>query len=90
MKALRVAALSCCALVLLAPAFPQTPVKSDSILSYSQTADGVDFRTSRGVLSVHFCGEAMLHVVFWTEGATEHPKPWIAQTNWPPVPFTVT
>lgn len=90
MKALRVAALSCCALVLLAPAFPQIPVKSDSILSYSQTADGVDFRTSRGVLSVHFCGEAMLHVVFWTEGATEHPKPWIAQTNWPPVPFTVT
>jgi len=90
MIAHRVAALCGCVLILAASLCGQTPVKSDSILSYLRTAEGIDFQTRRGVLSVHFCGEAMVHVVFWLAEAVQYPRPWIAETDWPPVSFTVT
>jgi len=90
MIAHRVAALCGCVLILAASLCGQTPVKSDSILSYSRTSEGIDFQTRRGVLSVHFCGEAMVHVVFWLPEAVQYPRPWIAETDWPPVSFAVT
>jgi hypothetical protein len=33
----------------------QTPVKSDSVISYWRTADGVDFHLQHGTLNVRLC-----------------------------------
>ena len=68
----------------------QTPVKSDSIVSYSRTADGVDFRLSTARCSVRLCTDSMVHVVFRATQGVNHPQPWIAKTNWPPVAFHLT
>ena len=76
-------------LVAALPMFGQTPVKSDSILSYSRIADGVDFQTRRGVLSVRFSSEAMIHVLFRPGNGSQHPQPWITRNDWPPVRFTL-
>ena len=89
MNALRAAALSCCFLIVTLPILGQTPVKSDSLVSYSHTADGVEFRTQHGTLRVRLCSESMAQVVFRPPGAAEHARPWIAQTKWPSVEFTV-
>jgi alpha-D-xyloside xylohydrolase len=90
MNPLRAAALLCCFPLAALPLFAQTPVKSDSIVSYTHTKDGVDARTQRGTLSLRFCSDTMVHVVFRAPGASQHPQPWIAKTDWPAVTFTLT
>jgi len=67
----------------------QTPVKSDSVVSYSRGADGVEIRTQRGLLSLRLCTESMAHVVFRAPNSNSHPQPWIVKTTWPGVSFTV-
>ena len=67
----------------------QTPVKSDSIVSYSRSADGVDFHLQHGTLKVRLCTDSMVHVTFRTANSEDHPQPWIAKTNWAPVAFQV-
>ena len=67
----------------------QTPVKSDSVISYSRTADGVDLRLLHGTLNVRLCTDSMAHVTFRTGAAVDHPQPWIAKTSWAPVVFQV-
>ncbi|HZM11314.1 MAG TPA: glycoside hydrolase family 31 protein [Candidatus Limnocylindrales bacterium] len=68
----------------------QTPVKSDSIVSNSRIADGVEFRLHHGTLRVQFCSDSLAHVTFRAASSAEHPQPWIVKTEWPAVPFTVT
>ncbi len=68
----------------------QTPIKSDAIVSVYPSANGVEFRTQRGTLRVQVCTESMLHVTFQVAAHATHPQPWIVQTDWPPIPFTVT
>ncbi|HEY4899221.1 MAG TPA: glycoside hydrolase family 31 protein [Terriglobales bacterium] len=68
----------------------QTPVKSDSIISYARSSDEVDFRTHRGTLKVRLCSDSLVHVTFRaTNAASDHPQPWIAKTEWLPVAFQV-
>src|SRR5664279_2945702 len=67
----------------------QTPVKSDSIVSNSRIADGVEFRLHHGTLRVQFCSDSLAHVTFRAASSAEHPQPWIVKTEWPAVPFTV-
>lgn len=68
----------------------QTPVKSDTIVSYERVAAGADFRTQRGTLRVRICTDSLVHVVFRPPNSAEHPQPWISQTNWPAVSFTMS
>ncbi len=68
----------------------QTPVKSDAIVFAHPNAGGVEFRTQRGTLHVQICTESMVHLVFEAGTHPSHPQPWIVQTEWPPVAFTVT
>ena len=72
------------------PAQGQNPVKSDAIVGFQTTASGVDFKTERGTLRVLVCTDSMVHVVFEVGEHAKHPQPWIVQTDWPLVPFTVT
>ena len=65
----------------------QTPVKSDSIVSYSRIADGIEFQLHHGILKVRFCTDSMVHVTFHTGTRVEHPQPWIAKNEWPSVAF---
>ncbi|MGA9564314.1 MAG: TIM-barrel domain-containing protein [Candidatus Korobacteraceae bacterium] len=88
MNALRAVALSC-SLITALPLLAQTPVKSDSIISYVRTTDGVELQTHRGTLQVRLCTASMIHVVFRISNSAQHPQPWIARTNWPPVEFNV-
>ena len=88
--ALRQTLLLACCLAVTLRAGSQTPVKSDSIVSYHESASGVDFKTEQGTLHVWLRTDAMVHVVFDTAAANAQPQPWIAQTEWPQVPFTVT
>jgi alpha-D-xyloside xylohydrolase len=67
----------------------QTPVKSDSVVSYKRAADGVDLQTQHGTLQIHVCTESTVHVVFRLPKSEEHPKPWIAKTSWPTVAFSL-
>src|ERR1035438_7424239 len=67
----------------------QTPVKSDSIDSYSRAADGVEFHLHHGTLRVRFCTDSMVHITFRVANSAEHPQPWIAKTDWNPVAFQV-
>jgi alpha-D-xyloside xylohydrolase len=67
----------------------QTPVKSDSVISYWRTADGVDFHLQHGTLNVRLCTDSMVHVTYRTGDAADHPQPWIAKTSWPRVAFQV-
>src|ERR1035441_10142612 len=67
----------------------QTPVKSDSVISYWRTADGVDFHPQHGTLNVRLCTDSMVHVTYRTGDAADHPQPWIAKTSWPRVAFQV-
>jgi alpha-D-xyloside xylohydrolase len=89
MNARRAIFLSCALLLCVVPFTGQTPVKSDSIVSYKRTADGVDLQTQHGTLQIRVCTEAMVHVVFRPPKAEDHPKPWIAKTVWPAVAFTL-
>jgi alpha-D-xyloside xylohydrolase len=68
----------------------QTAVKSDSIVSYHRDVAGVDFKTQHGLLRVQLCTDSLLHVTFVTGELKSHPQPWIVQTDWAPVAFTVT
>jgi alpha-D-xyloside xylohydrolase len=72
------------------PLTAQTPVKSDSIVSYARTADGVDLQTQHGTLQIQICTDAMVHIVFRPPRSEEHPKPWIAKPSWQAVAFTLT
>jgi alpha-D-xyloside xylohydrolase len=72
------------------PALGQAPVKSDAIVFAHPSASGVEFRTQRGTLHVQICTDSMVHVVFEAEARSAHPQPWIVQTEWPRVAFTVT
>ena len=81
--------LSCAVLFCVPSLTGQTPVKSDSIVSYQRTADGVDLQTQHGTLQIHVCTESMVHVVFRPPNTEEHPKPWIAKINWPAVAFAL-
>ena len=63
MNALRAVALSWL-LISTLPLLAQKPVRSDSIISYVRTADGVDLQTHRGTLQVRLCTESMVHMVF--------------------------
>ena len=83
------------ALLLFAPLLTgQTPVKSDSVLSYKRTADGASVRTQHGLLELALCGDSVVHITY-TPTPSEaslvffNPKPWIAKTTWPAVPFTL-
>jgi alpha-D-xyloside xylohydrolase len=67
----------------------QTPVKSDSIASYSRFTDGIEFRTRKGTLKVRLCTDSLVHVTFHTANGVDHPQPWIAKTNWSPIAFQV-
>src|ERR1035441_6894615 len=67
----------------------QTPVKSDSIVSYSRIADGVDFQLHHGTLKLRLCTDSAVHITFRASNAADHPQPWIAQANRPPVEFHV-
>lgn len=69
--------------------YGQTPVKSDSVVSYSRSPDGVDLDTQHGRLSIRLCTESMVHIVFRPPNAAVHPQPWIVRTNWTSVAFTV-
>ena len=85
-------ALSLIALVVLGATMltAQTAVKSDSIVSYHRDVAGVDFKTKHGLLRVRLCTDSLLHVTFVTGDLKSRPQPWILQTDWPPVAFTVT
>ncbi|HEY4931983.1 MAG TPA: glycoside hydrolase family 31 protein [Terriglobales bacterium] len=67
----------------------QTPVKSDSIVSYSRSADGVELHLQHGTLTLRFCTDGMVHVNFHAGTTVDHPQPWIAKTNWAAVAFQV-
>ncbi len=67
----------------------QTPVKFDSIVSYSRSADGVEFRLHHGALNVRLCTDSLVHVMFRAADGVDHPKPWIVETSWPSVAFQV-
>src|SRR5208283_1606842 len=67
----------------------QTPVKSDSIVSYSRTAEGAEFRLQHGSLVVRLCTDSLMHVTFRATGTATHPQPWIIKTEWPAVAFTI-
>jgi len=67
----------------------QTPVKSDSIVSYSRTAEGAEFRLQHGSLVVRLCTDSLVHVTFRATGTATHPQPWIIKTEWPAVAFTI-
>jgi alpha-D-xyloside xylohydrolase len=71
------------------PLTGQTPVKSDSVVSYTRTADGVNLQTQLGTLQLQLCTDMMVHVVFRPPNAEEHPKPWISKAAWPAVAFTL-
>jgi alpha-D-xyloside xylohydrolase len=71
------------------PAPAQTPVKSDSILSYQATAAGVSFITQRGLLSVRVVTDSTIRVVFESGRVGPHPQPWIVDVPFTPVPFAV-
>src|SRR5215470_15115797 len=81
--------LSCALLLCVAPLTAQTPVKSDSVVSYKRTADGVELQTQHGTLQIQLCTESMAHVVFRPPKSEEHSKPWIVKTAWPAVSFTL-
>jgi alpha-D-xyloside xylohydrolase len=81
--------LSCALLSFVPSLIGQVPVKSDSVVSYKRTADGVELQTQHGTLQIQFCTESMAHVEFRPPKAEEHPKPWIAETTWPVIPFTL-
>lgn len=87
MKALWLALL----LVLFAnqPAPGQTPVKSDSVVSFVSNTRGVEFRTTRGTLRVQVCTHSLIHVLFEADTHPAHPQPWIVKTDWSTVSFTV-
>src|ERR1017187_2742500 len=67
----------------------QTPVKSDSIASYSRSADGVDFHLRHGTLNVRLCTDSLVHVTTRAAPTAAHPQPWIAKTDGNPVGFQV-
>ena len=67
----------------------QTPVKSDSLVSYSRVADGVEFQLHHGILTVRLCTDSLVHVTFRTPDGLNQPEPWIVKTNWPRVAFQV-
>src|ERR1035441_6101407 len=67
----------------------QTPVKSDSIDSYSRAADGVEFHLHHGTLNVRLCTDSLVHVTYRAATSADHPQPWIAKTDWNPVVFQV-
>src|SRR5215469_1945354 len=70
----------------------QTAVKSDSVLGYKRTADGARVRTQHGILELALCGDSVVHITYVPSEATTvflNPKPWIAKTTWPAVPFTL-
>jgi alpha-D-xyloside xylohydrolase len=67
----------------------QTPVKSDSIVSYSRATDGVDLQTHNGTLSLRLCTDSLVHVVFSPPKSSSYPQPWIVRTDWPAVTFYV-
>jgi alpha-D-xyloside xylohydrolase len=77
----------CCLLVVALNA--QTPVKSDSIVSYHRTADGVAFNLQKGILNLRICTDSMVHVTYRITPVSDSPQPWIVQTNWPNVSFNV-
>ena len=65
----------------------QTPVKSDSIVSYSRIADGLEFHLHHGILNVRLCTDSLVHVTYRAANVVDHPQPWIARKDWPPVAF---
>jgi alpha-D-xyloside xylohydrolase len=81
--------LSCALLLCAPPLTGQVPFKSDSVVSYKRTADGVELQTQHGTLQIQLCTESMAHVVFRPPKSEDYPKPWIAQTSWPAVAFTL-
>ena len=72
------------------PALAQTPVKSDAIIFAHPNASGIEFRTQRGTLRVQVYTDSMVNVVFEAGTLPAQPRPWIVQTAWPKVAFTVT
>jgi len=68
----------------------QTPVKSDSILNHQATAAGVSFTTQHGILSVRVLTDSSVRVAFETGKEKVHPQPWLIESPFVLVPFTVT
>ena len=89
MRAHWAGALFFCLLIAVHSMTGQTPVKSDSIDSYSRTAEGVEFRLRRGTLRVRLCTDSMVQVTFHAADRADRPQPWIAKNSWPPVNFRV-
>ena len=89
MRAHWAGALGFCLLLAVHSMTGQTPVKSDSIDSYSRTADGLDIHLQHGTLRVRLCTDSMAQVTFHAAVRTDHPQPWIAKNRWPPVNFQV-
>ena len=89
MKARWAVGLSCVFVIGVHCMNGQTPVKSDSIVSYSRIADGVDFQLHHGTLTVRLCTDSMVHVKFRAAKSIDHPQPWIAKTDWARVAFQV-
>ena len=84
--------LSFASLLFAPPLTGQTPVKSDSVLGYKRTADGASVRTQHGLLELTLCGDSVVHISYTPSEASPvffNPKPWMAKTTWPAVPFTL-
>lgn len=83
--------LCCCLLTFVAGVNGQTPVKSDSIVSYHRTADGVDLylQFRQGVLRLRLCTDSLVHVTYSITPVSDRSQPWIVATTWPRVTFNV-
>ena len=90
MKKLRAAAFSLLILLASVVSPAQTPVKSDSILNHQATAAGVTFTTQHGKLHVRVLTDSSVRVMFESGTAKAHPQPWLIESPFVPVPFTVT
>jgi alpha-D-xyloside xylohydrolase len=90
MKPFRAAVLCFLISLMAVVSCAQTPVTSDSIISFQTTAAVVSFSTQRGVLAVQVLTDSTVRVVFDSGAAKPHPQPWILDKKFGPVPFTVT
>src|SRR3974390_172948 len=90
MKKLRAAAFSLLILLASVVSPAQTPVKSDSILNHQATAAGVTFTTQPGKLHCRVLTDSSVRVMFESGTAKAHPQPWLIESPFVPVPFTVT
>ncbi len=90
MPTLRAASILLLVPLLALGARSQTSVKSDSITIYQASAAGVSFTTRHGELHVRVVTDSVVRVLFEANGARPHPQPWLLESPFTPVPFTVS